>query len=99
MSDLVPSSDIERIVGTTRHQKAHYGRAVSSEQMVYILHSKACLDSGIDLRECRFSLALDRGINPEAWAEHEDVAVALGIRDKRLIPVHGTEIAGSRDEL
>jgi hypothetical protein len=51
MSDLVPAEDIERIVGAPRHYQAHYGCAVSSEQTVYILHSKRCLGSGIDLRE------------------------------------------------
>jgi hypothetical protein len=33
-----------------------------NEQTVYILHSRECLTSGIDLRDCRFSLALDRQI-------------------------------------
>jgi hypothetical protein len=94
MSDLVPTEDIERIVDTGRHYQVHYGRAVSAEQTVYILHSKRCLESGIDLRDCRFSVALDRGINPEAWVGHEDVAVALGVWNTRLIPLRGTEIGG-----
>jgi hypothetical protein len=92
MSNLVPAEDIERIVGTARHYQAHYGRAVSSEQTVYILHSKRCRGSGIDLRACRFSVALDRGINPEAWVGHEDVPIALGVWDGRLIPLKGTEL-------
>lgn len=62
MSDLVPTADIERIVGIERHQTAHYARAVSAEETVYILHSHDCKNSGIDLRECRYSIALDRGI-------------------------------------
>ena len=92
MSDLVPADDIERIVGVQRHRKAHYGRAVSAEQTVYVLHSHECRDSGIDLRECRFSVALDRGIKPEAWSGHQDVAVGLGVWDGRLIPLKGTEV-------
>src|SRR6516225_9336266 len=35
MSKLVPSSDIERIVGVPRHRSVHYGRASSTEQVVY----------------------------------------------------------------
>lgn len=92
MSELVPADEIERIVGVRRHRKAHYGRAVSAEQTVYVLHSHECRDTGIDLRECRFSVALDRGINPEAWSAHLDVAVALGVWDGRLIPLKGTEV-------
>ncbi|TGB37898.1 hypothetical protein [Mycolicibacterium peregrinum] len=92
MSDLVPADEIERIVGVDRHRKAHFGRAVSAEQTVYILHSRECRDSGIDLRECRFSVALDRGIKPEAWSAHQDVPVALGVWHGRLIPLKGTEV-------
>lgn len=87
MSDLVPAADIERIVGIARHRRAHMGRAVSAEQTVYILHSQACLDSGIDLRECRFSTALDRGIRPTDWEDRQDMPVALGVWNDRLIPI------------
>ena len=91
MSNLVPAEDIERIVGCPRHRHGHYGRAVSAEQTVYILHSEECLDSGIGLRACRFSVALDLGINPKVWVGYEDVPVALGIWAGRLIPLKGTE--------
>lgn len=60
MTNFVPADQIERIVGARRHATHHLGRAVSAEQAVYILHSVACKDSGLDLRECPFSLALDR---------------------------------------
>lgn len=92
MTDLVPAEDMERIVGVRRHHKAHYGRASSTEQRVYILHSKECLDSGIDLRGCRFSTALDRGIDERRWTGYEDVAVALGVWNGDLVPLKGTEI-------
>ena len=59
MSKLVPASKIEGIVGARRHPTNHQGRAVSAEQTVYVLHSKECLDSGIDLRRCPFSVAMD----------------------------------------
>lgn len=69
MSELVSPTDIERIVGRMRHATGHYARAVSDEGTVYVLHSQACLDSGIDLRECEYSIALDRGITrPTPWA-------------------------------
>jgi hypothetical protein len=89
MSDIVPAADIERIVGASRHHAAHYGRAVSTEQTVYILHSKDCLDSGIDLRECLFSVALDNGISMDRWAEFEDTPVELWVStaDGRLVPM------------
>jgi hypothetical protein len=87
VTHLVPTEDIERIVGVHRHPTGHFGRAVSSEQTVYILHSKECLDSGIDLRDCRFSVALDKGIWMEGWADHEDIPVCLMILKDRLVPV------------
>jgi hypothetical protein len=89
MSDLVPTDQIEGIVGAFRHRTAHYGRAVSDEQTVYILHSEECRDSGIDLRECPFSVALDRGITPDRWEDFEDEPVELWVSAStgRLIPM------------
>lgn len=84
----MPASDIERIVGVQRHPTEHWGRAVSAEQRVYILHSQECLDGPFDLRDCEFSLSLDQGIDPAEWVE--DVPVRLAIRSNRrrdwLIP-------------
>ncbi len=88
MSDKVPTDEIERIVGVSRHDWDHIGRAVSDEQQVYILHSKECIESGIDLRECEFSVALDLGINPLMWKQQQDVPVVLAIlATGRLIPL------------
>lgn len=84
MTDLVPATDIERIVGAQRHATLHLGRAVSDEQTVYILHSQQCLDSGIDLRACEYSLALDNGIEPDDWDGREDLAVVLEIVDSEI---------------
>lgn len=92
MANLVPSNDIERIVGVTRHPTRHYGRAVSAEQTFYILHSQECKDSGIDLRDCMFSIAVDRGIDLDVWADHEDVAVQLRIRSGLLVPFTRLEL-------
>lgn len=76
MTDLVDPTEIERIVGARRHPIHHLARAVSSEQTVYILHSQRCKDSGIDLRACEFSLALDNGIREHEWIEDETTLVA-----------------------
>lgn len=79
MTDIVPTEDIEQIVGVQRDRYEHWGRAVSAEQKVYILHSMVCLRITRDLRQCPFSLALDDGIDPARWTE--DVAVRLRIED------------------
>lgn len=79
MSDLVPAEDIERIVGVKRHRSVHYGRAVSDEQTVYILHSGVCKETRLDLRDCPFSIALDQGINIDVWQRFEDIPVELVI--------------------
>lgn len=80
MSDLVPAEQIEQIVGAKRHSHQHLGRAVASEETVYVLHSQRCKDSGIDLRECEWSLALDRGIDLDDWRDYEDRPVVLAFR-------------------
>lgn len=89
MTALVPADQIERIVGAPRHRTAHYGRAVTAEQTVYILHSHECLDREPDLRSCRFSVALDRGIEPRDWFGMEDRPVALAVRNGWLVPTGG----------
>lgn len=92
MTRLESADRIEGIVGALRHPSRHTGRAVSVEQRVYILHSQDCLDSGIDLRECPFSVALDEGIDIDEWQGTEDRAVYI-LRDPRvgdLVP----EVAG-----
>jgi hypothetical protein len=76
MTTLVDPTRIEQIVGRKRHSLRHYGRAVSDEHMFSILHSQRCMDRPADLRDCRFSIALDRGIDalaPDA-PSHRDIA-------------------------
>lgn len=88
MSDLVSAGDIERIVGARRHATEHLGRVDSAAQRVYVLHSAACLESEIDLRDCLFSIALDGGIKLHDWRGQEDrpVRLDLGLCDGRLVP-------------
>jgi hypothetical protein len=86
VTDLVDAEEIERIVGIRRHPTEHWGRAVSAEQTVFILHSAECRADGRDLRWCPFSLALDEGIDAEDWAGWEDRPVRLAIADYLLVP-------------
>lgn len=86
MSDPVDPDKIEGIVGITRHPTLHYGRAVSEEQVFYVLHSGECKEREADLRDCVYSKALDLGICETFWADHEDRPVALEILQGRLVP-------------
>lgn len=83
MTDLVPAEQIEQIVGARRHPTWHLARAVSATETVFILHSQTCKDSDLDLRECQYSLALDRGIDPDDWAE--DTTVGLVVEGGNLV--------------
>jgi hypothetical protein len=84
MSKKVDSDKIEDIVGAKRHARAHWARAVSEEQTVYVLHSYRCLEDNEDLRDCEYSLALDNGIDVDAWPE--DTPVVVKIYDNRIYP-------------
>jgi hypothetical protein len=87
MSNLVPADQIEQIVGARRHALAHLGRAVTAEQIVYVLHSQRCKDSGIDLRACTYSQALDSGIEGlHEWDGQEDQVVTLQVAHGCLLP-------------
>lgn len=89
MSDHVDPEVIEQIVGVKRHPTRHYARAVSAEQTVYVLHSEECRATYDDLRDCPWTLALDRGIDEYDWSDREDVPVLVRVRDGRLIPDRG----------
>jgi hypothetical protein len=92
MSYKVSAHTIESIVGVPRHATDHYGRAVSWEQVVYILHSQDCLVIEEDLRDCDYSLALDLGIDVDDWVQ--DAPVVLEIRNGRLVPKGTTHLLG-----
>lgn len=89
MSNLVNPDDIEQIVGTQRHPTRHYARAVSAEQTIYILHSAECRERYDDLRDCPWSLALDKGIDEYDWSDREDRSVLVQLRAGRLVPDRG----------
>lgn len=90
MSELVDPEQIEAIVGARRHETVHIGRAVPGEARVYILHSRECVERREDLRDCPYSIALDRGIDERPvssiWARRWGLTVKLIIVDGRLSP-------------
>lgn len=100
MSKLVPNEDIERIVGAKRHKTDHIGCVTSPDREVFILHSQECLDSGRDLRTCRYSLALDRGIDLEEWVHDKPVKLqiigGLLCRSRSVSEIFGKIIEDSR---
>jgi hypothetical protein len=85
MSELENPHEIESIVRAKRHPTKHLGRLVSDDETIYILHSAECVAAPADLRECRFSQALDRGASPR-WEEFRDRAVTLGLGVRREAP-------------
>lgn len=93
MSRLESADEIEAIVGANRHATDHLGRAVSAEQRVYVLHSDECRARGIDLRDCEYSIALDRGIDLSIWGDFEDrpVTLAIDAEEGDLLPLITSE--------
>ncbi len=79
MSIFEGPEDIETMVGAERHATVHLARAVSADQRLYILHSTECVQAGIDLRECPYSVALDLGIDKALWRFEQDRVVVLTI--------------------
>ncbi|UOQ58574.1 hypothetical protein MUN78_07050 [Leucobacter allii] len=86
------ATSVERIVGRRRHPTLHFGRAVSAEERVYVLHSEECRSSTPDLRDCEYSIAQDRGIDAFYpwlfWSTRQDRAVELRVKRGWLIPMH-----------
>ena len=96
MSEIVPADQIESIVGVKRSRDRHYARAVSAEQTVYILHADGCAArlTHRPLTECRYSRALDNGIDTSVWQGWEDRPVVVIVDvEGRLRP---TAVAASR---
>lgn len=79
MTDLVDPAEIEAIVSAPRHQTLHLGRFDSARGAVFILHSAECLAAGEDLRFCRFSIALDEGVDDLLWRGWRNQPVVLAV--------------------
>lgn len=86
MSDRVDPTRIERIVGARRHEHLHLARADSDTRLVYILHSYECVANNFDLRFCRWSQALDEGIDMRRWRTRQDQAVIVTVAYGQLRP-------------
>lgn len=84
MIQRVPTDEVEGIVGSERDDEHHLARAVSADEMVYILHSRQCQDQHPYLEHCSYSLALAEGIYPGEWPLDETVLVTLC--EGRLVP-------------
>ena len=87
MAELIPASDVERMVNARRHATEHIGLASSMERKTFLLHSQACKDTGIDLRRCEFALAQDAGIDEDVWDGREDHPYFLRVMDGQLVPL------------
>ena len=59
MSELVDPTEIEKIFGVPRRKHEHL--IMVKDGTMYIMHSKDCVDSGIDLRDCEYSVKMDTG--------------------------------------
>lgn len=79
MTDLVDPEEIETIVGAPRHETLHLGRLDTPRGAVFILHSAECLAAGEDLRFCRFSIALDEGVDELLWHGWRNKPVVLAV--------------------
>lgn len=76
MTELVPTADIERIVDAERHTNLHIARLVAGT--VNVLHSHRCVAETPDLRDCRFSRALDAGVQAPDPEDADDAAFLNG---------------------
>lgn len=79
--ELADVETIEEKVVSKRHLHYHLGRVRTDEKVFYILHSQACKDTGIDLRQCVFSLAFDK-TSPYSWNGPLNATVRLGIEEE-----------------
>ena len=83
MSERVPASQIEGLVGAHRHPTEHIvrGDSPSGSGVAYIMHPAVCLARYDDVRECPWSLALTRG---EVWLP-DDLPHRVRLRNGELI--------------
>ena len=85
MSTLVDPGEIETIVGARRHSVKHLGRLITETRTVYVLHSHLCRNTGRDLRECEFSIAMDEGVDWTLFTEQLDRPIIMGVDSRGLL--------------
>lgn len=81
MTTRVPADRIEQLVHARRHPTEHIIRGDYTTLTAYILHSAECRDRYADLRDCPWSLALDR---EDVWLG-TDQPQFVRIRDGHLV--------------
>lgn len=81
MTTRVPADRIEQLVHARRHPTEHIIRGDYTTLTAYILHSTECRDRYTDLRDCPWSLALDRDV---VWLPTDQPQVAR-LRDGHLV--------------
>lgn len=90
MSELVDPTQVATIFGIERHETDHYGHAITDTEEVFILHSAECRATTPDLRDCPYSVALDRGIEHPlpwtGWRRVLDTPIRLEIAHGYLMP-------------
>jgi hypothetical protein len=64
--------------------------------MAYVLHSEECLAAYSDLRECPYSIALDKGVDTSQWTE--DLPVPLRIDEEGWLADARRETADTNRE-
>ena len=82
--ELVDPNKIESIVGVERLDAWHIARWVTADDKIYILHSRQCKDSDIDLRECEYATAApsqDFDLFPDT-----PVVVVIDYYERKLTP-------------
>lgn len=77
MSDL--AEHIEKIFDIQRDENIHLG--LLEDDVFYIMHSQKCVKHTADLRQCKYSLAMDNGF---AHSFSENTVFDLYIEDGRL---------------
>ena len=81
MTERVPADRIEQLVCARRHPTEHIIRGDYTTLTAYILHPAECLQRHTDLRDCPWSLALDR----EAVWLGTDQPQFVRVRDGHLV--------------
>lgn len=81
MTTRVPADRIEQLVRASRHPHEHIIRGDYTNGRAYILHSSRCVERYKDLRDCPWSLALDRA---DVWLSSDEPSF-VRVRESRLI--------------
>lgn len=79
MTECVTWEQMQEVFGIPRLDHVHVAKAVSDEQVLYILHSQDCLDRTEDLRTCPYAEAQNQGVDEAAWEPYLDKIVVVAL--------------------